>query len=219
MRELFMLFLCEAVLSGCASNTILSDSIIFSDRFNQDITQPHFATMGNISGNVAGGATAYGNEQFPADSLIDFNYQDFNPGFGYAIGLLSRRIALGVSLQPIRVGADISVAPWEQMCLSASATSSRSFAASLLIRYNLSIAVGPFYRRDRYQGLNLAQFLEYVPPSERERHYYAESIGINCHIRDDDFNGSERIYVMGFGYTPKMKSVFLSVGINRISIY
>ncbi len=207
------------MLTSCASNTILSESIIFADRFNQDITEPHLITMGTVSGNLAMRATAYGREQFPRDTTDDPNYQDFNPGFGAALGVATKRFAVAVSIQPIMIGADISVIPLNQVCVTAVVTSSQSLAASCLLRFNGSTAIGPFFRRDRYQGLGGGQFLEYVSRSAWERHYVAESIGLKCHIRNEDYDGSERIYFVGLGYSPKLKSFLLSIGLNRISIH
>jgi hypothetical protein len=215
MIHRILLILPSAALWSCASNLTLSDSIIFSEPNKKGYEEFRFIGGGSVSANVVPNATKYGTSIHPTDSTGERKYLNFNPGFGLGMGMASNSFAMAVSAQLLMIGLDITAMPIQNIYITGNFTSSESFSISCLGRINSSFAIGPFYRQDRFEGFSSPDF---VPRLIKDARYSADSFGLKGILLYSRSSTLTQTLFVGVGYSPRIESIFVSFGVNAVTM-
>ena len=212
MHRTCLSILCLTLMAGCAGNLTVSDSIMFDEAIGHEIDG--FRPVGGFSysGTLMPGATRYGRSIQP-DSLSGVFYFDLAPNMGYGYGLASRSFAAALSAQLFMVGLDATVSPFRDFFLTGTLTTARSFGVTCMERLNQTAAIGPFYRRDKFQGF----IFEGHYDGSGDLGYFAESIGLKgSFVTSTSFSGAQVVNV-GIGYNREIEGIFLALGTTFIN--
>ncbi|HTK80813.1 MAG TPA: hypothetical protein VL633_00825 [Bacteroidota bacterium] len=203
------------VFVGCAPNLTLSDSISYADAASEDLKGLHIIEGGTLSANVVPQATSYGATVHAADSISGLTYPNFNPCIGYSYGIASRSFAAALSVQMFMLGADLTIRPGNNLFVTGNITTNSSFGLACTSRLNRSITLGPFYRRDRFEGFILGDGAKWL----RDSRYFADTYGLKGSFMYSAGSGYARIIFLAAGYNPEVESIFISVGMNGFKIH